>query len=122
MPTRPIPDPNLPNASALVSADTASARAGAPESPLATQLPGWDLLPAHTLLVRRRPAPAYKPSAQSNVPASGSMAASPPPPSPPSLPASTSVAPAERDAFCKNCGASLEEGATFCTGCGTKVG
>lgn len=26
-----------------------------PDSPLATQLPAWDLLPAHTLLVRRRP-------------------------------------------------------------------
>lgn len=26
-----------------------------PDSPLATQLPEWDLLPAHTLLVRRRP-------------------------------------------------------------------
>jgi hypothetical protein len=26
-----------------------------PDSPLATQLPPWDLLPAHTLLVRRRP-------------------------------------------------------------------
>lgn len=24
------------------------------DSPLATQLPAWDLLPAHTLLVRRR--------------------------------------------------------------------
>ncbi len=26
-----------------------------PDSPLATHLPAWDLLPAHTLLVRRRP-------------------------------------------------------------------
>ncbi|HKG13376.1 MAG TPA: hypothetical protein VKB12_08550 [Pyrinomonadaceae bacterium] len=25
------------------------------ESPLAAQLPPWDLLPAHTLLVRRKP-------------------------------------------------------------------
>lgn len=25
------------------------------DSPLAAQLPPWDLLPAHTLLVRRRP-------------------------------------------------------------------
>lgn len=25
------------------------------DSPLATQLPAWDLLPAHTLLIRRRP-------------------------------------------------------------------
>ena len=25
------------------------------DSPLASQLPSWDLLPAHTLLVRRRP-------------------------------------------------------------------
>jgi hypothetical protein len=121
MPTRPILDPNLPNVSASVSADTASAHARAQESPLATQLPGWDLLPAHTLLVRRRPAPAYKPPANSDVPASGSKAASPPHPSPPPLPASTSVAPAKRDAFCQNCGASLEEGSTFCTGCGTKV-
>ena len=28
---------------------------GRPESPLASQLPSWDLVPPHTLLVRRRP-------------------------------------------------------------------
>ncbi len=26
-----------------------------PDSPFATSLPSWDLLPLHTLLVRRRP-------------------------------------------------------------------
>ena len=119
MPTRPIFDPNLSNPSAGA---TTSAQDRLPESPLASQLPNWDLLPAHTLLVRRRPAPTYKPPAQTDVPASGSKAVPKPPSSPPPLPASTSAVSAKHDAFCQNCGASLEEGATFCTGCGSKRG
>lgn len=36
-------------------------------------------------------------------------------------PVSAVSAPAAGPAFCSNCGASLKEGAQFCTGCGTKV-
>jgi hypothetical protein len=114
MPTRPILDPNLSTPSAPASAATASVQAGLPESPLASQLPSWDLLPGHTLLVRRRPATS-KPPVQTDVPESGSKAV----PQPPPLPSAVS---GKRDAFCEKCGARLAEGATFCTGCGSKVG
>lgn len=55
--TKPILESRSPEsedrndaASAPVTPQTAL-----PDSPLASQLPGWDLAPPHTLLVRRRP-------------------------------------------------------------------
>lgn len=120
MPTRPILDPNFPNASSSVPAAAQPAQASTPDSPLASQLPSWDLLPAHTLLIRRRPAPANKPPAQTDTPVG--KQASPSPLAPPPLPTSASATAEKRDAFCQNCGSRLEAEATFCMGCGTKLG
>ena len=55
--TQPLRDPNPatapdPNRPAPAAASVPTPR---PESPLASQLPAWDLVPPHTLLVRRRP-------------------------------------------------------------------
>jgi len=58
MPALPMsPDQGRTDRSAD-SAHPAEAAASQPhsfESPLASQLPAWDLLPPHTMLVRRRP-------------------------------------------------------------------
>lgn len=112
-------DPNAPNPS--VSAEVNSAQFGTLESPLADQLPIWDLLPPHTLLVRRRPAHAFSESGQLEAPGGGLKAASPPRPSNPP-PTTDAASPPECDSFCTNCGSRLEEEATFCTECGTKAG
>jgi hypothetical protein len=121
MPTRPILDPNLPNVSSSGPTAAQPAQASTPDSPLASQLPSWDLLPAHTLLVRRRPAPANKPTAPMDAPVSKPKETSPPP-LPAQLRASAAATSEKGSAFCQNCGARLEAGSTFCTGCGTKVG
>jgi len=94
------------------------------QSRLATQFPSWDLLPPHTLLVRRRvgqtAAPktspkdeaAARPLAAIPVPR---PAAPPPPPGPP-----VETAPAR--ALCQQCHEPMEDGAMFCSECGAKQG
>jgi hypothetical protein len=61
-PSRPQPAPGLAPQRPISTASEAAASsagggvaAGPLESPLAGQLPGWDLLPPASLLLRRRP-------------------------------------------------------------------
>jgi len=60
MSTRPILDarPGGGSASPIATAPSTTKY----DSPLARQLPGWDLVPAHTLLVRRRPVRVVSPA------------------------------------------------------------
>jgi hypothetical protein len=125
MPARPIFDQNLPGASAPVPSNSPSPRGNQQDSPLASQLPAWDLVPAHTLLVRRRPGALNRPPARSDTPDKAPMTATPPAPvatvsgpSPVAPPPAPASAP---DRFCQSCGSQLEEGATFCTDCGKKL-
>jgi len=111
---------SITNMSASVSMVGAALQSGGGGTALATQLPTWDLLPLHTLLVRRRPAASYTHPTQSEAPI-GSKVASASLPSPPPIPVATSSASTNRDGYCQNCGARLEELATFCTGCGNRI-
>lgn len=119
MPTRPIFDQGSPGGAAPVPSNLQSSRGHEQESPLASQLPAWDLLPAHTLLVRRRPGASNKPPSRSDVPDRASV--------PPSMPvsAAATLAPAPTvptsGRFCRSCGSQQEEGATFCEDCGGAV-
>jgi hypothetical protein len=115
MPTRPMLDANPSSGSAPPSRSTSPVQTQS-DSPLASQLPGWDLVPAHTLLVRRRSAPANKPVIPSP--------ASEPPRIPQASPRSTTAvaSPTSVAQFCENCGARVEDGSSFCMACGTKVG
>jgi hypothetical protein len=125
MPARPIFDQNLPGGSAPLSSNSPSSRGNQQDSPLASQLPAWDLLPAYTLLVRRRPGALNRPPSRPD--ASGQAPMTTPPPVPvaaASAPSPAPVAPPPAqapDRFCQGCGSQLEEGATFCTDCGTKL-
>lgn len=113
------------------------ARLAPHDSPLASQLPDWDLIPAHTMLVRRRtgatsqagavsvavqvtPVPALSDWQTLVAPASEASA---------SVPASTKdsgrtlIAPEpakEGIGMCRQCGLQLEDGAQFCVSCGAK--
>jgi ribosomal protein L7/L12 len=124
MPTRPIFDQGSPGGAAPVPNSLQSSRGHQQESPLASQLPAWDLLPAHTLLVRRRPGALNRPPSRSDVPDRASV--------PPSMPVSVAATPAPAPpvpalslpapgGFCGNCGSQQEEGATFCEDCGSAV-
>jgi hypothetical protein len=128
MPARPIFDQNAPGGSTPAPSSLTSFRGNSQDSPLASQLPAWDLIPAHTLLVRRRPDVLNKPAARSDAPDKTPIAVAPPPPPvaaasiPSPAPASVAPSPAPApDRFCQSCGSQLEEGATFCTDCGTKL-
>jgi hypothetical protein len=129
MPARPLFDQNAPGGSAPVPSNSPSSRGNQQDSPLASQLPAWDLVPAHTFLVRRRPGALNKPPSRSEAPDKAPMtAASPAPvaaisaPAPVAPPPAPAPAPAPApDRFCQGCGSQLEEGATFCTDCGTKL-
>ena len=87
---------------------------------LATQFPSWDLLPPHTLLVRRRsvqvPKTPQTPEAVVRTPA-----ATPVPkvqaPAPARVPP-PEIAPSP--IVCRQCNQPLEDGATFCSECGAK--
>jgi hypothetical protein len=125
MPTHPIVDQTMPGSSAPVPSNSPSSRGSQQDSPLASQLPAWDLVPAHNLLVRRRPGPLNKPASRSDAsdkasvhaPAPALLAAA-------SAPSRAQIAPPPAptpDRFCQNCGSQLEEGATFCTDCGTRL-
>jgi len=145
MPTRPILDQNLTSAATPSSVKNESAPAAMPDSPLASQLPAWDLIPAHTLLVRRRFVSSKKPQtppATVNepplLPSSAKIPATSPVPVKEQQPAATQAnelpklpetlqqtpvaAPisAAAASVCKKCGAHLVEGSVFCTECGTK--
>jgi hypothetical protein len=127
MPARPLFDQNAPGGSAPVPSNSPSSRGNQQDSPLASQLPAWDLVPAHTLLVRRRPGALNKPASRSDAPEKAAIAAPPPVPraaAPASTPAPVAPPPAPAsapDRFCQSCGSQLEEGATFCTDCGKKL-
>jgi hypothetical protein len=114
MRTRPILDSNLQNVPP--SAPTQSAQSPRlDESPLASQLPSWDLVPAHTLLTRRRAALRAPARTEAHPdllpqPQQASQAAVQP------------LSGALATAFCQNCGSRLEEGSAFCADCGTKQG
>jgi hypothetical protein len=123
MPAPPIFDQSLPRGSTPATSNLPLSRGHQQDSPLASQLPAWDLVPAHTLLVRRRPGPLNATS-RSEAPDKGPMAPAPlPPPAPSVSSTGPGVTPplAAVDRFCQNCGLQLEEGATFCADCGTKV-
>lgn len=125
MPARPLFDQKLPGGFAPVSSNMPPALGAQQDSPLASQLPAWDLVPAHTLLVRRRPGVANRPPSRPDTPDKAPMTVPPPTPiaaaSAPS-PAAAAPPPAPTpDRFCQSCGSQLEEGATFCTDCGTKL-
>lgn len=145
MPTRPILDQNLTNVNTPSSPSNESAQAAIPDSPLASQLPAWDLMPAHTLLVRRRFVPSKKPQtppATVNelplLPSSAKISPISPAPVKEQQPAATQAnellkVPAALQqtpvaasistaagGVCKNCGIHLVEGSVFCTECGTK--
>ena len=83
------------------------------ESPLAGQLPAWNLVPAHTMLVRRRPAPPKPPQAPTATASSPSQAVS--------RTAAAAPAPATAVKSCAKCGAELESGSAFCTRCGNRA-
>ena len=121
MPARPIFDQNAPGDSTSLPTNLPSSRGNQQDSPLASQLPAWDLIPAHTLLVRRRAGALNRPT-RSDAPDKAPMAA-PPPPAPVVAPPTPVNAPtaAVPDRFCQSCGSQLEEAATFCTDCGTKL-
>ena len=127
MPARPIFDQNVPSGSGPATSNLPSSRVRQQDSPLASQLPDWDLVPAHTLLVRRRPGALNTATSRSDAPDKGPMAAPPLPPPVPVAPSASSTPPgvppplAAPDRFCQSCGSQLEEGATFCTDCGTKL-
>jgi hypothetical protein len=104
MPT-PILDPKF-------TPTAASAQAAKAESPLAGQLPAWNLVPAHTLLVRRRSAPTKPPQSSTGTP---------PPPRPASQAAVPAPTPVAAPSSCPRCGRQLESGSAFCTGCGSRI-
>jgi hypothetical protein len=85
------------------------------ESPLASQLPPWDLVPAHTLLVRRRPVAANRPPNPSQTP----IAPAPPIQGEQQAAAISPELP-KTGSFCEDCGANLKEASTFCGYCGAK--
>lgn len=70
------------------------------ESPLASQLPSWDLVPQHSLLVRRH-------SASGKLPASLPATNLPPPP-------------VANERYCNNCGNRMDAVSMFCIECGTQ--
>jgi hypothetical protein len=127
MPTRPILGQDSSPAGVAPSPSSGPAQEAQPNSPLASQLPIWDLVPPHTLLVRRRPVLASRPS-------SPPTSAVEPPHAPPQsdfdethaylqgLAQRAAVAPSPSDNICQKCGAQLEQGSRFCTECGTKQG
>jgi len=98
--------------------DLASSAQG--DGRLATQFPSWDLLPPHTLLVRRRPVqvPKTPPTPEAVV---RPPAAPPVPnvqaPAPEHVPVS---AVASSPVVCRQCSRPLEDGAVFCSECGAK--
>lgn len=55
MNTPPSPDSGNQYSQTQDKGTGQSARTSSTDSPLATSLPSWDLVPIHTLLVRRRP-------------------------------------------------------------------
>ena len=131
MPARPIFDQNVPGGSAPAAPNASPREGDLQASPLASQLPAWDLVPAHTLLTRRRPA-AVSPTAVSQPPATvpppppPPRSAPPPPPrsAPPPTPSSSLASPPPAKAvgqFCQNCGSQMEAGSTFCSDCGKAV-
>ena len=99
-------------------------QAAAEQTRLATQFPSWDLLPPHTLLVRRR----FGQTAASKSPPKPEAAAKPlaamprPRPTAPVPPPAPPVETAPPGALCQQCREPLEEGAMFCSECGAKQG
>ena len=87
---------------------------------LATQFPTWDLLPPHTLLVRRRSVHALKtppiPEAVVRIPAAAPVPPTQVPAAARVPPPHTSVSPA----CCRQCNQPLELDAMFCSECGAR--
>ncbi len=71
---------------------------------LAHSFPAWDLVPAHPLLLRRRPV----------------LVRSAAPPQPATAMLTPSAAVAER--ICKQCHESVDPDSNFCAECGTRYG
>ena len=116
MPARPMFDQNQSNIPALVPANPPSPQAVRQDSPLATQLPAWDLLPAHSLLVRRRVVPMEK-AAKSADAGPATPAATPAPVQTAPLP----KAAASKAVFCTKCGTRCDSGDAFCIKCGARL-
>lgn len=115
MPPRPLfgQNPAKPVMPGVASVD--SSHEGTSVLPLASQLPAWDLQPAHELLTRRRPATSKQPVPQQ--PAAVDPLAVPAAPVNDSPPMAPAAAPS-----CRSCKAPLEEGSSFCTECGARQG
>jgi hypothetical protein len=109
------------------------------DSPLASQLPAWDLVPAHNLLVRRRfvreqktEAIATADTAQSAALGAASQSSTPPLLDAESVIGSQqsktseqieTVADAEvTQGTCPGCASPVNEGATICSSCGLSFG
>jgi hypothetical protein len=93
-------------------------------SRLATQFPNWDLLPPHTLLVRRRFGQAAAPKTLPKAEAVAARQAAIPVPRP-TAPAPPPVPPVEAPpsrVLCQQCHEPMEDGASFCSECGAKQG
>ncbi len=71
---------------------------------LAHSFPAWDLVPAHPLLLRRRPV----------------LVRSAATPQPATAKPTPSAAPAER--ICKQCSEAVDPDSNFCAECGTRYG
>jgi hypothetical protein len=116
MPTRPILDQNpgaQPNPTAAHLGE---------DSPLASQLPSWDLLPAHTMLVRRRPAQTSRHTSTDGHLERARQEISTDPPVV-TRTASPVSAGAQEPAgqYCRNCGTAMAPDAVFCGQCGARL-
>ena len=102
------------DAGVLGAAEPASSQS---EGPVATSLPVWDLVPPHTF-VPRRPVKVTYVAPVPDVPAH----ASPSRPVAPQEPVAASAAlddAASSTAVCRQCHEPVEDGAGFCSECGT---
>jgi len=109
-------DQNQAAALEQVAANTVSPQVVKPDSPLATRLPAWDLLPAHTLLVRRRVALMEKTA----MPAEAAPVM-PAAVKPPVQQAAAQKSAALAVVFCTKCGTPCDTGDVFCIKCGARM-
>jgi len=116
MNTRPI----LNEITGVTPAATADAeRVPSAGERLASHLPAWDLVPSHTLLVRRRSGLASKTTDTSEAPLTTHtpvLASQPHTAQHAQVPSVEPSAPV----LCRQCKQPLEEGASFCSECGAK--
>lgn len=88
---------------------------------IATHLPAWDLLPPQALLVRRRGGhhaePMAVPTNDASAPVHRSSVEVTEPAAAPSLPSAPHP---QAPAVCRQCQEPLDDGASFCSECGTR--